>query len=167
MLWSCEIYLDLLRNKIVLAGLAQLGGELSHRPKCRGYDSQSEHPPRLRVCSPVGECTRGNWSVSVSHWCFSPSLFLPSSSLIPISISFGEDLKNRIKLRSSRNDLGTAQLADEGGLDTFSRSLRALFCGRFPVQWWPNQWLTDSEKLFYFQHLSRTEAGGQTWKSRC
>ena len=52
---------------MALAGVAQLVGASSHRPKGHGFDSQSGHIPRLWVLSPVPACARGNRSMFLSY----------------------------------------------------------------------------------------------------
>ena len=77
-----------------------VGWVSSHKPKDRGFNSQSGQTPGLLVWSPVGACTGGNQSmllshidVSLSHQCFSPSL----SPSLPLS---RESIKmNKIKLK--------------------------------------------------------------------
>ena len=58
---------------MALAGVAQLVGASSHRPKGHGFDSQSGYMPRLWVWSLVGAHMAGNQSKFLSL-----SLSLPS-----------------------------------------------------------------------------------------
>ena len=50
-------------------------------PKGCWFDSQSGHMPGLGPGPQLGACERPLIDVSPTHWCFSPSLFLPFPSL--------------------------------------------------------------------------------------
>ena len=58
------------------------------KTKVRRFDSRSQHMPGLRIQSPVGPHMRGNWSMFLSHICFSLTLmFLSLSSSLPSPLS--------------------------------------------------------------------------------
>ena len=45
---------------LALAGVAQLLGVLSYKPKGHRFDSKSGHMPKLKIQSLVRACMRGN-----------------------------------------------------------------------------------------------------------
>ena len=71
--------------------MAQLVGTSSHTPKCCRFNPQLGIP-RLCGQSLVGMHTGANWSMILSHRCFSLSLPLSLLSQINKNISLGEDL---------------------------------------------------------------------------
>ena len=67
--------------------LAQLVGASTHKPEGQGFDSWSEHMPRLWVWFSAGACVRGSCSMFLS-------LSLSASPLYrTINMSLGEDKK--------------------------------------------------------------------------
>ena len=64
-----------------LAGVAQLVGASSHKPKGCRFDPWSGHMPGLRVGSPVGACKRQPIDVSLTSMFVS----LPLSPSLPLS----------------------------------------------------------------------------------
>ena len=57
-----------------LAGVAQLVGPMSHKPKCYQFNSWPGHMPGLQIQSLVRACMRQPLSVPLLYRCFSPSL---------------------------------------------------------------------------------------------
>ena len=75
---ECLIHINsFFKSGPALAGVAQLFGAQSRRPKGHGFDSQSEHIPGL-LRSLVGACKR-KWLVDISPPTLSLSLSLPPS----------------------------------------------------------------------------------------
>ena len=68
-----------------LAGVAQLAGASSRRPKGCGFDFLSGHIPRLWVRSPVGVRTGGCTQLGCNLSMFLPMAFLPLP--LPSSLS--------------------------------------------------------------------------------
>ena len=78
--------------RLALARVAQAVGASSRKPNGGGFDFRSGHIPRLRVQSPVGECTRRNQLIFLltlmGFLCFF-NLFLS----LPSSLSKGNKKK--------------------------------------------------------------------------
>ena len=87
---------------LALAGVGQLVGASSHKPKGHSFNSGSGHMLRLRVQSSVWAHVRGIWLMFLSHInvsLLSLSLSSPRSKKL-ISMSSGED-KKKFLLKST------------------------------------------------------------------
>ena len=87
---------------LVLAGVAQLVGASSCKPKGHGDNSQSGHIPGLQVRYPVGAFARGNLLMFLSHIDVS---LPPFPSLKSISMSLGEDEKTKVLNVGQNNNI--------------------------------------------------------------
>ena len=62
---SAEYY-STLRMKLSQGRHGSVGWALPHKAKCHWFHSRSGHIPGLQVRSPIGACSRGNWSLPFS-----------------------------------------------------------------------------------------------------
>ena len=91
--------IDVKKKRVhALAGVAQLVGASSSKPKGLGFNSQSGHLPRLRVRSPVGAHMRGKrlmFPLTPLFLCPPHPALSSPLSLKSISMSSGEDYKKK------------------------------------------------------------------------